>query len=111
MMDKQQRDKLLDELVASYESGELAGLLAWWKEWKGSHVPGDLPHFRKDLPSHISGMRVKREIIERVQKKIRKDKVRSVSALVEFLLWRYIGSPRDLLEGEGREGESTEDVE
>jgi len=97
---KPEHDALV-ELVHSYQQGDLAELLTWWKEEK-THV-GLMevrPEFKPDLPYKSTGIRVRKEILTRAMEKAKRQRLKSggsISSLVEVLLWEYIGSPADLL--------------
>jgi hypothetical protein len=92
---------VLDELVVSYQQGDLAQILTWWKEQRT--VVGLMearPEFRGDLRYKSTGIRVREEILARAMKKAKRQRLKSggsISSLVELLLWEYIGSPADLL--------------
>ena len=95
----------MDEMVRSFESGELREIVEWWTSRKAATAPlSQVPLFRKDLEYKITGVRVKREIAKRASEKLRDPEIRSsyggsMSNLIEILLWEFIGKPTDVLLG------------
>jgi hypothetical protein len=80
---------------------DLHEMLLAWKSRKGTEIipPQYRPMFRGNRRN--SGIHVNEIILKRAMKKAKLDRARtggSLSRLVEFLLWQYIGSPADVLE-------------
>jgi hypothetical protein len=80
---------------------DLKALLEWWRQKKSSPL-GEIqvrPVFKGEQKN--SGFHLNEEIMKRARDKLKGDRQRSgksLSQLVELLLWQYIGSPEDLLE-------------
>jgi hypothetical protein len=80
---------------------DLHEMLRSWKARNNADVvqPQYRPMFRGNRRN--SGIHVNEIILQRAMKKAKLDRARtggSLSRLVEFLLWQYIGSPTDVLE-------------
>ncbi|MGB6068816.1 MAG: hypothetical protein WBG50_28735 [Desulfomonilaceae bacterium] len=82
----------------------LRTLLEWWKSQPAGITLQDVmerrPVFRGKTRN--SGIRVNEEILERAVTKAKQDKTRTggnLSQLVEWLMWKYIGEPVDLVQG------------
>ena len=74
-------------------------------------LSGGRPRFRK--PRTNSGILLNENIRKRALEKAKADPDAtggSLSGLVELLLWRYIGSPSDVVEGSDSESGQPEDV-
>jgi len=106
----QQKEKsvsrTLPEWLDEAASEDLQDMIQWWRERKGG-----LPSPRQQKPvfkgkRRNTGVHVNETILLRAMEKAKKDKVRtggSLSLLVEWLLWRYLGEPEDVLEPYGAE--------
>lgn len=80
---------------------DLRDLLRWWRERKGEPAasPQQRPIFKGKRRN--TGVHVNETILLRAMDRAKIDKVRtggSLSLLVEWLLWRYLGEPEDVLE-------------
>jgi hypothetical protein len=80
---------------------DLEDMLEWWRKKKSSPLREiqARPVFRGKRIN--SGFHINETILRKAQEKVKTDKLRSggsLSLLVELLLWRYIGSPEDVLE-------------
>jgi hypothetical protein len=98
---KNEPTKAVPEWMDALAQEDLKDLLAWWRKQKSapSRETQSRPMFKGKRRN--TGVHVNEDILSRVMKKVKADKVRtggSLSLLVELLLWRYIGSPPDLLE-------------
>ena len=79
----------------------LKALLDWWKSRPEATVstPEPRPVFTGE--SKNTGIRINKTILERATAQAREQRWQtggSLSQLVELLLWRYIGSPEDVLD-------------
>jgi len=88
---------------------DLRDIVEWWRARKGepSAFPQQRPVFRGERKN--TGIHCNQTILKRAMEKVKTDKVRtggSLSLLVEWLLWRYIGEPEDVLEPLGPTNES-----
>jgi len=88
----------LREIIEKYRTNQL-------------DLSGGRPRFRK--PRTNSGILLNEDIRKRALEKAKADPDAtggSLSGLVELLLWRYIGSPSDVVEGSDSESGQPEDV-
>ena len=103
------QDNALQGLIDLYRSGALQTLLEWQTRAQGisPKAPERRPLFRGKRRN--TGVNLSEEILRRAQEKAKSDRARtggSVSQLVEWLLWRYLGSPLDLVERSAGEPEN-----
>ncbi len=98
-----QRDTSLPQWLQD-DLDNLRTLLEWWKSQPAGITLQDVmerrPVFRGKTRN--SGIRVNEEILERAVTKAKQDKTRTggnLSQLVEWLMWKYIGEPVDLVQG------------
>lgn len=90
-------------LADAYESGLLPSLLSWWKnrqEAPGAKIPDKRPNISGSKGKKNTGISLDAEVLERSVTKLHRERKASggsLSALVELLLWQYIGCPEDLL--------------
>src|SRR5208337_4651870 len=94
----------LNALVDLYRSGKLTELLDWYETTKGEVIlvrtPERRPLFRGEAKN--TGIKISRDIMRRALEKASSERHktgRSLSKLVEYLLWCYIGSPSELIYG------------
>lgn len=92
-------------LAVLYESGFLTEMFEQWKSGKALEEMDSTsprPNIRGKKGRRNTGIAVDREVLERATKKMNRERGAtggSLSQLVELLLWMYVGSPQDLLEG------------
>lgn len=95
----------------------LQEIIEWWKSGKANEAKRSLfmaphyPAFKDEFKKGNRSLSLRTEIMQRAEKKIQRDKVRtggSLPNLVDLLLWHYIGSPDDLLEPPYEEAEGQE---
>lgn len=110
-VDSTEDTELLRSMLADYErAGGLRDLLAWWTDRKGEDVnmPQTWPVIEggrtrsvkgKDLQNVSTAVYLDVELLERALEKGRSENVRSLSALITGLLWRYIGAPPEMVKG------------
>lgn len=93
------------------EADTLKAMIEWYKSREATAMEAEIrrPVFVGDRTN--SGIRVNSVILERAVRKARQERFKtggSLSQLVEWLLWLYIGSPADVVEGPaGSEGRTT----
>jgi len=81
----------------------LKAIIEWWKAKDGIpqlHAEESRPVFNGKTRN--SGIRVNEEILRRAVNKARQDKTQTggnLSQLVEWLMWKYIGEPPDVVKG------------
>jgi hypothetical protein len=88
-------------------AAELVEMLQWWKAHKdGFTAMTDAPQKLETRPTFqrtrtaTKTIRVSEELIKRAEKEARRQKALtggSLSGLIEVLLWRFLGSPDDLI--------------
>jgi len=86
---------LLDDL------DNLKALLDWWKARPEATFTAPQPKPTFTGESKNTGIRINKTILDRATAQAREQRWQtggSLSQLVELLLWRYIGSPEDVLE-------------
>ncbi len=89
-----------------YRSGKLSQVIDWYEATKDKGSVLEMaeyrPMFRYGKERRNTGIAVSDLILERAVAKQKGDRARvgkSLSQLVEYLLWLYIGSPQELIEG------------
>jgi hypothetical protein len=96
----------LRELTKLYREGRINDLLEWYeanRELPMRTKTDRRPLFKlppNEKPTN-TGIQVNPEILRRAKEKMNSDRARvgkSLSQLIEFLLWAYVGCPDDLVE-------------
>jgi hypothetical protein len=93
----------LTALTDLYRSGTLTELLQWYHDTKGEVIILKMPERRpvfKGKPKN-TGIKISEPILRSAVDKAKTERLRtggSLSKLVEYLLWVYIGSPKELIE-------------
>lgn len=86
--------------LSSEEVASLREIMAWWKSRKmGLKEVERRPIFRGETRN--TGIKINRELLNRALQKAKKERLRtggSLSGLVEWLLWKYLDEPDDLIE-------------
>ncbi len=101
------------ELAEFYESGGLKEMMDWWRQHKERGAAGE-PAFEGPRPviggghgKQTANITVDREILARAITKAKREAEKTggtLSLLVELLLFRYIGSPDELIQRPGQKG-------
>jgi hypothetical protein len=96
----------LAELIRLYESGDITEVITWYKNTKGAEHPMEPQQTRRPVfkgETGNTGIKINKEIMAEAKAKLKTENSqvgKSFSALVEFLVWKYIGSPPELVSGE-----------
>ncbi len=106
-------DATAKELAQFYESGGLKEMMDWWRQHKERGAAGE-PAFEGPRPviggghgKQTANITVDREILARAITKAKREAEKTggtLSLLVELLLFRYIGSPDELIQRPGQKG-------
>jgi hypothetical protein len=94
----------LNELIKLYQSGKITEMIGWYESSSELAVGATIerrPLFKRSEKLQNTGVAVHPEILRRAVEKMQGEKAKvgkSLSQLVEYLLWQYIGRPNDLLE-------------
>ncbi len=89
-----------DSPLSPEENTELREMLSWWKS-KGIGLDAieRRPIFKGQTRN--TGIKINEELLERAVIKAKKERLRtggSLSGLIEWLLWKYLDEPADLVE-------------
>jgi hypothetical protein len=80
---------------------QIMEMLTWWNEHKQEPVPrGARPDFKRS-ETVVKAVRIGREMFDAVNTRLQSDRANtggSFSALVEMLLWEYLGRPESMVE-------------
>jgi len=103
--------EVLNRLIELEKTGKMQELMDWYETTKdiptAPILPDQRPLFRAGEVRN-TGIAIAGEILDRAREQMKTEKHRvgkSLSQLIEFLLWQYVGSPTDLIEGVGAEKE------
>ena len=110
--DSTEDTEMLRSLLADYErAGGLKDMLAWWTGHKGEDVtmPQAWPVIeggrtkpvkgKGDLRNVSTAAYLDVELLEKALEKGKNEGARSLSHLLSVLMWRYIGSPPEMVKG------------
>lgn len=82
------------------ETGTVREIISWWKSRRmGLDEIERRPLFKGNTRN--TGIKINEELLQRAVEKAKKERLKtggSLSGLVEFLLWKYLDEPDDLLE-------------
>jgi hypothetical protein len=98
-----ENQEALSALIDLYESGKLTELLDWYENTRhevNMKTPQQRPLFKGKLIN--TGIRISEPILKKAQAKLKTERGKtggSLSKLLELLLWKYIDSPPELIEG------------
>lgn len=86
--------------LSSEEVASLREIIAWWKSRKMGLGEIERRPIFKGEPRN-TGIKINGELLNRALQKAKKERLRtggSLSGLVEWLLWKYLDEPEDLIE-------------